>query len=419
MRIAPENLRHGVVRQQPARAGEAAIVITMALGFGLVGIDRFLITTMFPTIAQDLHLNYSDIGTIAAALAVAWGGAALVCGNLADHIGHRRVLTGALLLFALLIGGSGLASGLLGLVLVRLVMGAADGAYTPASIAATIEASRPERRGLNIGIQQRMLPLCGLGLGPLLVGELLIYVDWRLIFLAFVVPGLALAYAAWRVIPDRAAASNQASGRPRWTEWRTVLGIANVRIAAAMMLCWLTCLMTTSAFFPHYLTDHVHLPLLQMSRVMSAIGIGATVGTLLLPWLSDKVGRKPVMTLSAIGALSGLLGLTYLATDVVGLFSALFIVHFFNNALITLTVGPLILESVPVGSGATASGLIIAIAELFGGGVAPALAGILAMRLGIEHILWLPIVMMVVGFLLTLIVRETRPRKLQATPSQI
>jgi MFS family permease len=40
-----------------------------------------------------------------------------------------------------------------------------------------------------------------------------------------------------------------------------------------------------------------------MSGIMSAIGLGATVGTLLLPWASDKFGRKAVMALSSLGVL--------------------------------------------------------------------------------------------------------------------
>ena len=68
-----------------------AIVAVMALGFGLVGIDRFLISTMFPTIAHDLHLNYADIGSITGALAVAWGLSALLMGNMSDRIGREIV----------------------------------------------------------------------------------------------------------------------------------------------------------------------------------------------------------------------------------------------------------------------------------------------------------------------------------------
>ena len=381
----------------------------MALGFGLVGIDRFLIATMFPVIAADLHLSYGDIGVITGALALAWGASALFTGNASDRIGRRRVLVGALTVFALLIGASGLAAGLGGLVVVRVLMGFADGAYTPTSIAATLEASAPQRRGLNIGIQQMMLPLCGLGLAPLLVAALLRVLSWRSAFLIFVLPGLLLAYAVSRVIPGGAPPSAQNAQRSSLQDWRAVLGYRNVLLGGGLMLCWLTCLITTSAFLPNYLIDHLKLPFGQMSGVMSAIGIGSTAGTLALPWLSDSVGRKPVMVLSTVGALIALWQLAGAAAQVPLLFALLFMVHFFNNALITLTVGPLCSESVPAPLMATASGVVIAIGELFGGGVAPVVVGQVAQRIGIEHILWLPCAMMGVGLLLSLLTRETRP----------
>jgi MFS family permease len=172
---------------------EARSVLLLSLGFGLVGIDRFLISTLFPVIAADLNLRYGDIGIITGALAIAWGISALFMGNLSDHVGRRVVLVGALVAFSLLIGASGLATGLLGLVTVRILMGAADGAYAPSSISATLEASPAEHHGRNIGIQQMAFTLFGLGLAPLLVGLLLHVVNWRWIFSVFVLPGLLLA----------------------------------------------------------------------------------------------------------------------------------------------------------------------------------------------------------------------------------
>ena len=58
-------------------------------------------------------------------------------------------------------------TGLGSLIMIRGLMGLAEGAYVPASIVATVEASKPTRVGLNIGIQQMAAPLVGLGLGPI------------------------------------------------------------------------------------------------------------------------------------------------------------------------------------------------------------------------------------------------------------
>jgi MFS family permease len=392
------------------RSHEFRAVAVLALGFGLVGVDRFLISTMFPVIARDLHLSYGDIGVITGALAIAWGAAALLTGNASDRIGRRTVLVAAMIVFSVLIGASGLATGLGGLVAVRVAMGLADGAYTPTSIAATIEASAPQRHGLNIGVQQMMLPLCGLGIAPLIVAGLLQVVSWRWVFLIFVLPGVLLAYAISRVIRSRAPETPLLTGRrSSFRDWREVLAYRNVQIGGVLMLCWLTCLISTSAFMPNYLIDYLKLSFGQMSGIMSAIGLGSTAGTLALPWLSDVIGRKPVMILSTVGALVSLLLLASTGAQVHTLFVLLFTVHFFNNALITLTVGPLCSETVPARLMATASGVVIAVGELFGGGIAPVLVGQVAQRVGIAHILWLPSIMMAVGFLLSLGTRETRP----------
>ena len=403
---------------QPVNAGsdagsplETRTVALLALGFGLVGIDRFLISTLFPVIAHDLHLNYRDIGVITGALAVAWGLASLVFGTLSDHIGRRVVLAVSLIVFSLLIGVSGLATGLITLVAARFMMGLADGAFTPASIIGTLAVSAPSRIGRNIGIQQMMAPLLGLGLAPLFVAFALKHMDWRYIFLIFPLPGLALAYALWRTIAPKAAAvpagiahETPASGL---ADFGVVLKIRNVRLAALMMLCWLTCLVTTSAFMPNYLLDHLHLSSNQMGGTMSAIGLGATVGTLLLPWLSDRIGRKPVMAGSSLCVLLSLVALANAPARVPVLFSLLFLVHFFNFALIALTVGPLCATSVPPALMATASGIVIAIGELIGGGLLPVIVGHLAQHFGIERLFWPPVAAIALSFFLCLAIRPT------------
>ena len=384
---------------------EARTVTLLAFGFGLVGIDRFLISTLFPVIARDLHLGYRDIGIITGALAVAWGLSSLIFGAISDHVGRRIILTLSLIVFSVLIGASGLASGLLTLVLARFLMGLADGAFTPASIIGTLAVSPPSRIGRNIGIQQMMAPLLGLGFAPLFVAFALKFIAWRYIFLLFPLPGLALAYALWKTIPPNAPA--ELAPRAGLADFAFVLRIPNVRIAAILMLCWLTCLVTTSAFMPNYLLDYLHLSSNQMGGIMSAIGLGATAGTLLLPWLSDILGRKPVMAGSSLAVLLALLFLSHAPASVPILFTLLFLVHFFNFALIALTVGPLCATSVPPTLMATASGIVIAVGELIGGGLLPVVVGHLAQRFGIEHLFWPPVAAIAVSFLLCLAIRPT------------
>ena len=104
------------------------------------------------------------------------------------------------MVFSLLVGLSGLATGLATLVLVRALMGLADGIYSSPSIVATLQASKPSRHGMNLGLQQMMLPLFGLALAPILVTQLLQAVSWRWIFVLVTPFGLLVAVAMARVL---------------------------------------------------------------------------------------------------------------------------------------------------------------------------------------------------------------------------
>src|ERR1700761_2243499 len=105
-------------------------VALLATGFGLVGLDRFIILPLFPTMMRDLGLDYQDLGLIASVFSVAWGGAAIGMGGLSDRIGRRKTLIPAVVIFSLFAGASGLVGGLAGLLAIRALMGISEGAYT-------------------------------------------------------------------------------------------------------------------------------------------------------------------------------------------------------------------------------------------------------------------------------------------------
>lgn len=47
---------------------EWKIVLLLTLAFGLVGLDRWIIAPLLPSIMKDLALNYQDVGLIFGAL---------------------------------------------------------------------------------------------------------------------------------------------------------------------------------------------------------------------------------------------------------------------------------------------------------------------------------------------------------------
>jgi len=397
---------------------EWKIVALLALGFGLVGVDRFMIMPLFPVMMRDLKLDYQDLGHITAALSVAWGVSALLTGNLSDRFGHRKVILPAMLAFSLLACASGLAWGVGSLMAIRVVMGFAEGAYTPSSITATLDASDPARHGRNVGIQQAALPLLGLGIAPILVTQLMRVVPWHWIFAMVALPGLVVCVLTWKVLRDTSAeraAAHTGTADAGSHRWRDVLCYRNVPLCFVGMLCWLTCLIVLSALLPNYLTDYLHLGLQQMGFVLSATGIGGTLGGIAMPALSDRIGRRPVMVMSVLGAFVSLWGLSRTGADPVALFAGLLATIFFVFAMITLTVGPISAEAVPAQLMTTASGLVIGVGEIFGGGIAPSVAGYVAKHFGIQYIMQLGMGALMVGFCIVLLLKETAPRRTRAT----
>jgi MFS family permease len=397
---------------------EKKAIVLLCLGFGLVGLDRFMIMPLFPVVQRALHLSYRDLGLVTGALSISWGIAALVASRISDRIGHRQVLVVSLLVFSLLAGLSGLATSLLALVAIRAVMGLAEGAFTPSSLAATVEAAKPQRHGLMLGVQQAAMPLFGMALAPILATQLLNVLDWRYAFLIVVPPGLLVAWAMSRIIRNpvtvkgASSATRRADPTPEADRLPSVYSYRNVRLNILGMFCWLTCLNVLTAMMPSYLIDGLHYGMQQMGFVLSAMGLGCALGSFVLLGLSDRLGRKTVLLGSAGATALAVAALSQVSSPG-WVFIFLAIACFFNFGALTLTTGPLSAESVPPALVASACGVAVGFGEIFGGGVAPMLAGMVASQWGIGHIFVLAIAAMVIGLVIASLLRETTPETAQ------
>lgn len=366
---------------------EFKAVTLMALGLGVVGLDRFIINPLFPIIQKDLGLSYQDLGLISAVLALTWGVASIFSGQIADRLGHKPVMVVATLVFSALVATTGLANGLLSLVVIRGVMGLAEGSFLPASIVATVESSKPSRVGLNVGIQQMAQPLFGGGVAPVLAVALLKVVpSWHWVFAIAAIPGFIVAALIAVVIRHDPPHSRADHTPERTVGFLHALGNRNVIFSVIGMCCFLTALITMAAFMPNYLTDYLKLTIDQMGGVLAGLGLGSAVGMVAVPAISDRFGRKPVMLVALVIALGAMLVLMNAGPDPVTLFAALFVSTFMLAGAIAINVGPLTSASVPPAIAATATGLVVGIGEIVGGAIAPAVAGGVADAVGIPII---------------------------------
>jgi MFS family permease len=398
---------------------EWKIILLLSVTFGLVGLDRFVLPIILgspnSTMAADLGLTPQDGGTLAGYLGMAWGVSAFVMGYLADKAGRRAVLVPAILVFSLMSAASGMVGSLTALILVRIIMGVAEGPVASTGVAVAVEASKPSRRGMNNGIFQCMISLFGLALAPIIATRLLETHSWHSVFMLVGAPGLIVAIIMWFVVrePAKQVLSGHGGGP---VGFLGMFGHRNAKVAPLTLICAMGGIFVIAAMLTAYLTAPVGaglgLDAVTAGNVFSAVGIGGCIGQFAMPAISDLIGRKLSTLISYALAAVSLYFFTQAGPDnTTTLWILLFFASLFNFAALAILAGPVAAEAAPPGMLASMAGFVIFAGEFIGGGAAPMIATRIAGgEHGLKGTLYFAATGLVVGFVVALFLKETAPR---------
>lgn len=236
--------------------------------------------------------------------------------------------------------------------------------------------------------------------------------SWRWIFALVALPGLILGLLMYFIIREPNTQQVAETEFPACVgSLRDVIKSRNVMLAMIALFCAMTAVFVLGAMLPLYLTQYLMLDMKSMGFVASAVGFGGFFGQFGLPGLSDFIGRR---TAGIIGFLATALMLFFFrgtGAQPALLFVILLVISFFTLGLVALLSGPIATEAAPVGMVSTSIGLVVGAGEIFGGGVAPALAGFVATHFGIHNIVWLPIYGVLLGLLVCFFLVETAPKR--------
>ena len=396
---------------------ENKLVLLFTLGGGIAALDAQALFYLTPFVADDLKLTNAQAGLLASLVLVTWSLSGFLGGNFADKSGKRKTcLVTAFLLFGLCSFLTGLAASFPMLLAVRALVGLAEGPVIPVAQSIMAEESSPHRRGLNMGLVQNFgSQLVGSFLSPLLLVAVATAYSWHAAFYFAGVPALLIALLSARVLrpaPRRSPASPSASAKAPSTVGQLLglLKFNNVRLCMLVSCCtwgWYFLILT---FLPLYCVRVLQLSGRDMSLVMSALGAAGVVAAIVVPALSDRLGRRPIMALfAAAGALAPLGALCFGgATVAVG---ALVFVGCLATGIGPLYMSTVPLETVSARDGATAVGLIMGFGQIVGGFFGPALGGLLADRFGLTVPLWAAVGACLAGALTCLFLNETAPAK--------
>lgn len=400
---------------------ENRLLVLLGFSFGVAFFDRNSGTILVPFIEHDLHLNNFETGMLGSGLSVTWALGAYVIARWSDAIGVRKpFLVAFLLIFSLCSFISGLAPSYPVLLASRMVMGAVEGPFLPVCLAIMVAESSERRRGINSGIMQNFFAsVLGQSLAPLLLVALALHYGWRSAFFVSGIPGLLclIAVLAWVREPEKALpVASGSDGTGDTGKRMSLLSMLKVRnillccLVSVFMVAWLGMGWT---FLPKFFTDYRHFSPTRMSHVMMVLGIGSALSAFVVPWISDRVGRKPVMIgFCLIAAVSPLAALYYRGSTVV--MGALMFTGWFGSGTFPLFMGVIPGETISRRYAATAMGLVVCAGEIGGGTGITSLAGALADVWNIATAVQIQAGCALVGGLLSLLIVETAPVKARA-----
>ena len=397
---------------------EQRLIWVLGITFGFLFFDRNAASFLMPFITKDLGFNNQQVGLIASGLSFTWALSAFLGGALSDRTGSRKpILLVTVVAFSLCSFLSGLAGSFAALLAARLLMGLAEGPFLPVCQSLVAQESDHGKRGHNMGVMQNFgSNLLGSFAAPLVLVSIATHGSWRSAFFLAGVPGLVMAVLIARYVhepekkPQPTAASAAATGA---MSYLAMLGYRNMILCVLMSIFMVAWMVLGWAFLPLFYVKVRQISAGAMSVLMSVLGLSAAFFSFVVPGLSDRLGRRPVVVaFNLLGLLVPLAALYWHGS--LYLLGALIFLGWAASGTFPLFMGTIPSETIPARYVATSLGLTVGIGEVLGGVSAPAAAGWAADRYGLTA----PILIMggcaLAGALLALALKETAPRRVAA-----
>jgi MFS family permease len=353
---------------------ENKLLILLSFTFGFVLFDRMALNFLVPFFDKELGLNNTQIGLLASLLALAWAISGYVIGTLSDKTGKRKkYLFISVVIFSVCSFISGLAASFAFLLVARIIMGFAEGPVLPLTQSIMVNASTEKRRGFNMGFMQSFgSNLLGTMIAPIALVALATSFGWRNAFFIAGAPGLILAALGFFFIKE--TPSKVVSEQKQKASIADLLKYRNVWVAILLSCCMMTWMFAQITFMPKYLIAVKHFAEADMGKTMGAFGLGSILWGAIVPALSDKFGRKPMVIIFFLLSMLMPLSVVYFGNDFSSL-APLVLLGASTMGCFPIVLATIPSETVPRQYLAQTMGFVMGIGELVGGFAAPAIAG--------------------------------------------
>lgn len=401
--------------KQKATRGYAMYVFWVMFSISFLNyLDRNVLSGAANVVARELGFGFDGIGAIASSFLVVYTISTIPLGIWADRTKRKNVVAFSVAIWSLATAFTAFANSFLTLFLSRTVLGIGEAGYFPAGTALMSDYFSRSKRS-RIMSWWSVGQLIGILVGFVIGGVLAGMGKWRLAFIFTGVPGLLLAFLAWRLRePRRNEADEEEVALYPYTlgdvaeleephqaihvssnvfsQFRMLLRIKTLVVLIIMQIFAFFVLGVNVVFLPTYLQQ---LDIFGLSSGQAGIFSGAVivlaglVGTVLGGYMADWLNRRNQGSRVLVCGIGFLLSAPAFAVAITThnfmIFSVFFIL---TTILLTLYTGPSTAATqdvVPAILRASAIAVSLFIAHLLGDAFAPTLVGVLASAFDPTH----------------------------------
>ncbi len=375
--------------------GQARFAFTILFTINVLNYaDRYVLSAVMPKIKHEFGLTDFRGGLLISSFLLVYALTTLPFGRLADREVRKSIVALCVAFWSVATVFAGFSRTIVQLFSMRSILGIGEAGYGPATISLLGDYFPKGQRGRILSYWS-VGTLVGGALGISVGGHIADLYGWRWAFFAVGLPGLILALLAWRMLEPKRGGFEQEEDDKEDTDdeqehdhnfmktVRYLLSIPTYWTLLGALTFSLFAIGGTSFWLPTYLVREFHFTL---SRAGSLSGIVLVVsgllGTLIGGWLSDFMQRhRPEGRLltAMLGLLIGApLVLIALLTHNLVVFVTIFILAGIALNFCTGPLNAVLQDIVSPGMRATAVGLLLLCAHVFGDAAAPTIIGLLS-----------------------------------------
>lgn len=285
------------------------VILIMLVILGMVTfLDRINISVAGSSIMHDLNLSAAEWGWVQSAFILSYGLMQIPMGALGDRFGHRSILALIVLWWSLFTAFTGMAGGLVSLLVIRFMFGIGEAGSSPCSTGVISRWFKKEEVGKAQGYVWAASRMGG-ALTPFVVIPMMVWVGWRSAFYLLGAVGIVWAIVWWLYYRENSQSSQSSISSPSSSSgslWKRLVHAPQFWILCVMYFFYAFGSWFFFSWFPTFMELGRGFEKSELTYAVAVPFVMSMIGNISGGYLTDrlsaryglKVGRKAIGSVS-------------------------------------------------------------------------------------------------------------------------